>query len=141
MRRLTSMGFSSTSKPATVAVPEVGGRKQVRIRMVVVLPAPFGPRKPTIWPFWTSNEMSSTAVLRAYLLVRPLTVIIDFYSRVRDVQQGNHSSRNSSIADKQTFMVRRATCVVNRIGRARRSGSGWNGPALGYKDASAAKHV
>src|SRR5690242_9646003 len=87
MRFLTSIGCSRTSKPATVAAPDVGGRKHVRMRMVVVLPAPFGPRKPTIWPFWTSNEMSSTAVLRAYLLVRPLTVIIDFCSRFRDVQQ------------------------------------------------------
>src|ERR1051326_2930549 len=91
MRFLTSMGCSRTSKPATVAVPAAGGRKHVRMRIVVVLPAPFGPRKPTIWPFWTSNEMSSTATLRAYLLVRLLTVIIDFYSRVRDVQPENHS--------------------------------------------------
>src|SRR5947207_581782 len=67
----------STSNPATVAVPALGGRKQVRTRMVVVLPAPFGPRKPTICPFVTSKEILSTATVRAYLLVRPLTVIID----------------------------------------------------------------
>jgi hypothetical protein len=59
-------------------VPEVGGRKQVSILMVVVLPAPFGPRKPTIWPFSTSNEMWSTAVFRAYLFVSALTLIIRF---------------------------------------------------------------
>src|ERR1039458_10458446 len=59
MRFLTSWGFSRTSNPATVAVPAVGGRKQVRTRMVVVLPAPLGPRKPTIWPFSTSKEMLS----------------------------------------------------------------------------------
>ena len=51
MRFFTSIGCSSTSKPATLAVPSVGGRKHVRMRMVVVFPAPFGPRKPTIWPF------------------------------------------------------------------------------------------
>src|SRR5205085_3880204 len=77
MRRLTSRGCSRMSKPATVAVPSVGGRKQVSMRMVVVFPAPFGPRKPTICPFVTSKEMLSTAIVRAYLLVRPLTVIID----------------------------------------------------------------
>src|SRR5579872_2848622 len=76
MRFLTSIGCSITSKPATLAVPAVGGRKQVRIRMVVVLPAPFGPRKPTICPFSTSNEMLSTATVRAYRLVRPSTLII-----------------------------------------------------------------
>src|SRR5580704_15485641 len=73
------MGSSSTSKPATIALPAVGGKKHVSIRMVVVLPAPLGPRKPTIWPFSTSNEMWSTAVCRAYLFVSSVTVIIKFY--------------------------------------------------------------
>ena len=31
-------------------------------RMVVVLPAPLGPRKPTTWPAGTLNERSSSAV-------------------------------------------------------------------------------
>src|ERR1700724_3273325 len=77
MRFLTSMGCSRTSNPATLAVPALGGRKHVRTRIVVVFPAPFGPRKPTICPFVTSKEILSTATVRAYLLVRPLTVIID----------------------------------------------------------------
>src|ERR1700680_2903933 len=76
MRFLTSIGFSTTSKPATVALPSEGGRKHVRTRMVVVLPAPLGPRKPTICPFSTSNEILSTATVRAYRLVRPSTLII-----------------------------------------------------------------
>ena len=33
------------------------GKKQVSMRRVVVLPAPLGPRKPTISPFCTSKEM------------------------------------------------------------------------------------
>src|SRR2546429_9474954 len=78
MRFLTSSGAPRTSKPATVALPELGGRKHVSILIVVVLPAPFGPRKPTIWPFSTSNEMVSTAVVRAYLFVSSLTLIIVF---------------------------------------------------------------
>src|SRR5580700_5102406 len=82
MRRLTSMGFSSTSKPATVTEPAVGGRKHVRTRIVVVLPAPLGPRKPTIWPFSTSKEMLSTATVRAYRLVRPSTLIIFLFPSV-----------------------------------------------------------
>src|SRR5579863_6659469 len=79
MRFFTSKGCSRTSKPATVAVPAVGGMKHVNMRIVVVLPAPLGPKKPTIWPFWISKEMWSTAVLRAYLFVSSLTVIMDFY--------------------------------------------------------------
>src|SRR5215831_1493228 len=94
MRRLTSIDASSTSKPATVAVPDVGGRKQVSMRMVVVLPAPFGPRKPTICPFRTSKEMWSTAVWRAYLLVRSVTVIIKFSFCTSDVQVLNCSNHN-----------------------------------------------
>src|SRR5574341_1367179 len=46
------------------------------MRMVVVLPAPFGPRKPRISPFSTRKEMPSTAVARPYLLVRLSTSII-----------------------------------------------------------------
>src|SRR5436309_10682244 len=85
MRFFTSSGCSSTSKPATLAVPSVGGRKQVNMRIVVVLPAPLGPRNPTTSPFCTSNEMWSTAVLRAYFLVRSLTLIMIFeYGSGRD---------------------------------------------------------
>src|SRR5580693_2724435 len=87
MRFFTSIGSSRTSKPATIAVPAVGGIKHVSIRMVVVLPAPLGPKKPTIWPFWISKEMWSTAVLRAYLFVSPLTVIMYFYFLTRDAQR------------------------------------------------------
>src|SRR5512136_2007238 len=46
------------------------------MRMVVVFPAPFGPRKPRISPFSTRNETPSTAVARPYLLVRLSTSII-----------------------------------------------------------------
>src|SRR5439155_14717180 len=81
MRLLTSRGFSRTSNPATVAVPEVGNRKPVSMRIVVVFPAPFGPRKPTISPFATSKEMWSTARVRAYLFVSSLTLIIRISSR------------------------------------------------------------
>ena len=59
----------------------VGGRKQVRTRMVVVFPAPFGPRKPTIWPFSTPKEMLSTARVRAYRFVKPSTLIIVSHDR------------------------------------------------------------
>src|SRR5260370_14364828 len=79
MRFFTSIGCSRTSRPATEAVPDVGGRKHVSMRIVVVLPAPFGPRKPTICPFSTSNEMWSTAVVRAYFFVSSLTLIIIFF--------------------------------------------------------------
>ena len=44
-----------------VSVPAVGGRMPQSMRMVVVFPEPFGPRKPKISPCVTSNEIRSTA--------------------------------------------------------------------------------
>ena len=41
----TAAGSATTSWPATVALPPVGRSSVVSIRTVVVLPAPFGPRK------------------------------------------------------------------------------------------------
>ena len=39
-----------TSWPQMLAVPEVGVMKPASMRMVVVLPAPLGPRKPSTSP-------------------------------------------------------------------------------------------
>src|SRR5947208_7386655 len=50
-----------TSKPATVASPEVGSSRPQRILIVVDLPAPFGPRKPKISPRATERDTLSTA--------------------------------------------------------------------------------
>jgi hypothetical protein len=44
--------------------------------MVVVLPAPFGPRKPVTLPGITSNDRSLTAVTSPYRLVSPRISII-----------------------------------------------------------------
>jgi hypothetical protein len=44
--------------------------------MVVVFPAPFGPRNPVTLPGSTVNERSLTATFSPYLLVRPRTSII-----------------------------------------------------------------
>ena len=50
MRLRTSAAWRATSKPATRAVPAVGDSSVARMRSVVVLPAPLGPRKPKISP-------------------------------------------------------------------------------------------
>src|SRR5678816_3706199 len=75
------MDFSRTSNPASFADPLVGAMKHVRMRMVVDLPAPLGPRNPTICPFPTVNERSSTATTPGYVLVRLLTSIMEQYQR------------------------------------------------------------
>src|ERR1700691_3733626 len=45
-------------------------------RIVVVLPAPFGPRKPVTLPGSMPNDRLSTAILSPYRFVRPCTSII-----------------------------------------------------------------
>ena len=68
------MGCSIISKPPTVTVPAEGGMNPVIMRMVVDLPAPFGPRKPSTSPRSTENETPSTArfVPRTALTRRPV---------------------------------------------------------------------
>ena len=58
----TSDGFFVTSKPLTIAVPEVTFRIVHNMDMVVLLPAPFGPSSPKISPLSTLKLMPSTAV-------------------------------------------------------------------------------
>ena len=49
------------TKPATVTSPEVGWRRPESILSVVVLPAPFAPKKPTISPAAISSVTPRTA--------------------------------------------------------------------------------
>jgi hypothetical protein len=53
-----------TGSPNSDAEPPLGRMSPIRMRMVVVLPAPFGPTKPKISPGSTANEMPSTATTR-----------------------------------------------------------------------------
>ena len=69
---------NSILRPATMTLPEVGERVVVRMDSVVVLPAPFGPRREKNSPASTVNEMSSRALSAAdaYRLMRCSTSII-----------------------------------------------------------------
>ena len=88
MRLRTLAGSRWTSKPSISMRPPVGGRKPVSMRMVVVLPAPLGPRKPTISRGATSKEMSFTAMWPANRLVRWETWIMDRRSVGPDLEAG-----------------------------------------------------
>ena len=61
------------SKPSISAVPSVGARQPVIIFIMVDLPAPFGPIKPTISPSSSVNEKLSSAVIFPYFFVTDLT--------------------------------------------------------------------
>ena len=58
-----------------LALPTVGVMKPASIRMVVDLPAPLGPRKPSTSPRGTSNDTLSTAVNAPKRLVSPWMTI------------------------------------------------------------------
>src|ERR1700722_1202142 len=77
MRCLTSMGSRATSIPMMEVEPAVGTMKVVRTPMVVVFPAPLGPRRPKISPRDTSKLTPSTALVLdlVYCLMRLVTVI------------------------------------------------------------------
>ena len=61
IRRRKSRSRFDGTWPSTRASPPVGWSRPESILSVVVLPAPFGPRKPTRSPGAISNEMPSTA--------------------------------------------------------------------------------
>jgi len=62
----------STLNPQILALPAVGGKKHVSIFMVVDLPAPLGPKKPST-PKPALKEISLTAFCVPYILVSSFT--------------------------------------------------------------------
>ena len=85
--RRTAAGSLTTSWPAIATVPAVGSSVVVRIEIVVVLPAPFGPSSAKNSPGATANETPSTAFVsaRRYRLVSPSTAMIgDCRSKIED---------------------------------------------------------
>ena len=54
----------------TVTLPALGRMSPTSIRMVVVFPAPLGPRNPNTSPGWSSKETFSTMVRSPMTLVR-----------------------------------------------------------------------
>src|SRR5689334_4222122 len=73
---LAASGACARSWPLMVIRPLVGLSRPAMMRMVVVLPAPFGPRKPWISPGATERLTPSTAVKDPYLLTRVSTAIM-----------------------------------------------------------------
>ena len=52
--------------------PRVGLTRPTSIRIVVVFPAPFGPRKPNTSPRWSANDASDDDLAVAVALREPL---------------------------------------------------------------------
>src|SRR5438270_12606515 len=73
---LAASGSRARSWPLMATRPAVGLRRPATMRMVVVLPAPLGPRKPWISPAGTERLTPSTAVKDPYVLTSPSTSIM-----------------------------------------------------------------
>src|SRR3954469_24368780 len=71
-----SSGRAARSWPFTRIRPDVGFSSPAIMRIVVVLPAPFGPRKPWISPGSTDRLTPSTAVNGPYFLTSVSTAIM-----------------------------------------------------------------
>ena len=63
MRGRICFAWEPTSYPRTVAFPEVFLRRVVRTLIVVLFPAPLGPRNPKNSPSFTPKSMPLTALV------------------------------------------------------------------------------
>src|SRR5690349_11819300 len=70
MRRFKDALSAVKRSPRISMNPAVGSRRPVRQPMVVLLPEPFGPRKPNIEPLGTSSDRFSTATTVPYFFTR-----------------------------------------------------------------------
>ena len=61
MRWRTSVGRVRTSAPSMIAVPDVGITRVVQMPIIVVFPAPLGPRRPKNSPECTSRSSDASA--------------------------------------------------------------------------------
>src|SRR5688572_13032174 len=95
MLRDNARAFVLTSTPATTALPPLGASSPVSILMVVVLPAPFGPRKPKISPVLTSKLTAFTAVNSPNVFVRPSTSM--------DLLDGINAHQRRFLAEMQSW--------------------------------------
>ena len=89
--------------PWIVELPAVGLTSPSSIRSVVVLPAPLGPRKPTIRPSSTVKDRSSTASTSPKRLVRFETSIACAIYRTGPAL-GTSSSEPSRVARVRHMM-------------------------------------
>src|SRR6476620_809469 len=71
--RRTAIACVAGFWPSISTLPLVGVSSVVNILIVVVFPAPFGPRNANISPASTANETSRTAVISPKVFTRPAT--------------------------------------------------------------------
>src|SRR3984957_20309248 len=141
MMRRTCRGCFTTSKPPTMARPCVGASTVERIRTMVVLPEPLGPRSPKTCPVGTCKETPSSARKSPLLNVRTISVASTENSDMREsLGRRRHvpdvrAKRNRyllamAISESEIAQVRSATDIVALISETvalKKSGRRWTG--------------
>src|ERR1700733_7185250 len=94
--------FTWGSRPSSQILPEVGCSSVVNILMVVVLPAPLGPRKAKISPLATSNDTLATAVKSPNFFTSCCTRIIETQSPGAIVTATQRSKSPSNAVETST---------------------------------------
>ena len=89
--------------PKTVAVPPDGEINPNNIRMVVVLPEPFGPTKPQIEPSGTTKFPCDSAARSPYIFVKSEAVIAAFSMVAPYLLNFAHDSSASTLGIFQFF--------------------------------------
>lgn len=95
----TCVASLTTSKPFTLAMPEVGLRIVQSMLITVVFPAPFGPSKPKISPDSTMMSSLSTAV-------NPLKHFVSCLVSMMLVNGLVHFQQLESRADLRVYLMR-----------------------------------
>src|SRR3954463_5801499 len=112
------------SWPPMLTLPAEGGMKPVIMRMVVDLPAPLGPRKPSTSPRSTVKEMPSTARFAPKAFTRLSILIIEAAGlrdgRLKIEARFSHKPKDETYADVREI-ARRPFC--RRGGRAAGAGA------------------
>src|SRR5882672_1610667 len=93
MRRLAGSASPWMARPSMSTWPASAATSPQIIATVVVLPAPFGPSRPTISPRPTSKPAPATTARPPYDLFRPLTLNIQ--PLLRFLRQEDHRHRNA----------------------------------------------
>src|SRR6516162_2376259 len=100
--RRTSSGSLTGSWPEIKSRPSLGLSTVVSILIVVVLPAPLGPRKPKMTPSGTANEAWSTAVKPLKRLTRSrASMIAPIIFRRAAVRRGGSRQPGSEVRGRR----------------------------------------
>src|SRR5262245_17336354 len=95
-----------------LACPALGTKMPISMRMVVVLPAPLGPRKPNTSPCCTEKSRLRTATKAPYCLPKPSNRITGLLSHRKPRQRCPSPAKRPIAAAERTPRGAQCTCAL-----------------------------